>query len=164
VGSSNWKTVKKECENNISTTPWHEGTEKKTMCSSTTSLTLALDGGCGSCHACVALLPEMTRYAFYRRFGGPQICSIYNTCEGLYKGMVGLLFWNFCERKEDKHEGPQQFECRARFEAEISQTHGEIVTTQANLLGKTVRRFTYATHAIYILLVYFTQREYLCRS
>ena len=72
--------------------------------------------------------------------------------------MVGLLFWDFRERKEDKHEGPQQFECRARFEAEISKKHGEIVTTQANLLGKTVFRFTYVNHEIYNLLVYFTQR------
>jgi hypothetical protein len=35
---------------------------------------------------------------------------------------------------------------------------GEIVTAQANLLGKTVSRFTYVTHAICKLLVHFTQR------
>jgi hypothetical protein len=85
-------------------------------------------------------------------------------CEGLYKGMVGVLFCTFLERKEDTLEGPQQFECRTRFEVEISQMHGEIVTTQANLLGKNVCRFTYVTQEIYKLLVYFTQRMDLCRS
>lgn len=100
----------------------------------------------------------MTGCQLYRRLGGPKCWSTYNTCEGFHKGMVGLLFWDFRERKEDKHEGPQQFECRARFEAEISKKHGEIVTTQANLLGKTVFRFTYVNHEIYNLLVYFTQR------
>lgn len=77
--------------------------------------------------------------------------------------MVGLQFRNFRERKEDKQEGPQQFECRARSEVEISQTNGEIVTTQANLLGKTVCRFTYVTQAIYKLPLYFTQRVYFCK-
>jgi hypothetical protein len=71
--------------------------------------------------------------------------------------MVGLLFRNFHERKEDKQEGPQQFECPVRSVAEISQMHGEIVTTQANLHGKTVCSFKYVKHAIYKLLVYFTQ-------
>jgi len=52
--------------------------------------------------------------------------------------MVDLLFWNFRERLEDKKEGLQQFECRARFEAEISQMHNEIFTTQVNLLVKIV--------------------------
>jgi len=108
----------------------------------------------------------MIGYQLYRRLGGPKSWSTYNVCEGLYKGMVGvmLVFCTFRERKEDMHEGTQQFQCRARFEAEISQIHGEIITTQANLLGKNVCRFTYVTQEIYKLLVYFTQRMYLCRS
>ena len=63
--------------------------------------------------------------------------------------MVGLLFWSFRERKEDKHDRPQQFECQARFDAEISPMHAEIVTTQVNLFGKAVCGFTYVTRAIY---------------
>jgi len=40
--------------------------------SSTISLTSALDGVGGQRHAPVALTPGMTRYAMYRRLGGPQ--------------------------------------------------------------------------------------------
>ena len=37
--------MKKECESNFSTKTWHEVTEKKSMYSTTPSLTSALDGG-----------------------------------------------------------------------------------------------------------------------
>jgi len=42
------------------------------MCSSTLSLTSALDGVGGQRHAPAALPPTKTQYPLYRRLGGPQ--------------------------------------------------------------------------------------------
>ena len=42
------------------------------MCSSTLSLTSALDGVGGQRHTLAALPPGKTRYPLYRRLGGPQ--------------------------------------------------------------------------------------------
>jgi len=42
------------------------------MCSSTLSLTSALDGVDVQHHASAALPPEKPRYPLYRRLGGPQ--------------------------------------------------------------------------------------------
>jgi hypothetical protein len=54
--------------------PWkgHEGTERKYMYGSTLSLTSALDGVDGQCHAPAALPPGKTRHPPSRRLGGPQ--------------------------------------------------------------------------------------------
>jgi hypothetical protein len=49
----------------------HEGHVEQRY-SSTPSLTSALDGLGGQCHAPTALLPGKTRFPLYRRLGGPQ--------------------------------------------------------------------------------------------
>jgi len=50
----------------------HEGPEGEYRCSSTLSLTSALDGVGGQRHAPSALPTEKTWYPLYRRLGGPQ--------------------------------------------------------------------------------------------
>ena len=55
---------------NIHPRTGHEGPEGEKMHSSTLSLTLALDGVGGQCHALAALPPRKTRYPLYRRLGG----------------------------------------------------------------------------------------------
>jgi len=49
-----------------------EGPQGKYRYSPTLSLTSALDGVGGQCHALAALPPGKTRYPLYRRLGGPQ--------------------------------------------------------------------------------------------
>jgi hypothetical protein len=53
-------------------TTCHEGPEREQRCSSTLSLTSALDGGDYQRHAPAALPQGMTRYPLYRTLGGPQ--------------------------------------------------------------------------------------------
>ena len=50
----------------------HEVPERENRCSSTLSLTSALDGVGGQRHAPAALPPGKTRYPLYRRLGGPD--------------------------------------------------------------------------------------------
>ena len=50
----------------------HEGKACEQKCSSTLSLTSALDGGDGQRHAPTALSQGKTRYPLYRKLGGPQ--------------------------------------------------------------------------------------------
>ena len=50
----------------------HEVPEGEKSCSSTLSLTSALDGVSGQCHAPAAIHPEKTQYPLYRKLGGPQ--------------------------------------------------------------------------------------------
>ena len=50
----------------------HEGPEREGMCSSTLPSTSAVDGVAGQHHAPAALPPGKSRYALFRRLGGPQ--------------------------------------------------------------------------------------------
>jgi hypothetical protein len=50
----------------------YRGPEGKERYSSTHSLTSAIMGVDGQCHATAALPPGKTRYPLYRRLGGPQ--------------------------------------------------------------------------------------------
>ena len=66
--------VKVEVEGKVHPRTGHEGPEgcRGNACSTTLSLTSALDGVGGQRHAQPALLPGKTRCPLYRRLGGPQ--------------------------------------------------------------------------------------------